>query len=259
MEDLTKSQLILLALLVSFVGSIATSIMTVSLLSENNPQAVGQTINRVVERTIEKVIPQTITQTITKEVKVPANEGEAIVKAVASADEAVLVFGEQTDQGFQKTGSIVVFAEKQLLVTSGRLVNPAKNNYVAVASDGKSLALSLVGIDTGKDLVVFRSTANADFLSKLPKLILSKSEFKSGETLVGLGAGEGQNNDLSIGFLLSQTATSTDAARVKTNAAPSSVIGGPILNVAGEVAGLVTERGFATPARLISALIDSIK
>ena len=225
MEDLTKSQLILLALLVSFVGSIATSIMTVSLLSENNPQAVGQTINRVVERTIEKVIPQTITQTITKEVKVPANEGEAIVKAVASADEAVLVFGEQTDQGFQKTGSIVVFAEKQLLVTSGRLVNPA----------------------------------NADFLSKLPKLILSKSEFKSGETLVGLGAGEGQNNDLSIGFLLSQTATSTDAARVKTNAAPSSVIGGPILNVAGEVAGLVTERGFATPARLISALIDSIK
>lgn len=53
-EQLSKSQLLLLTLLVSFVTSTATGVLTVSLLEET-PQTVTQTVNRVVERTIEKV------------------------------------------------------------------------------------------------------------------------------------------------------------------------------------------------------------
>ena len=49
MNDLSKQQLILLALLVSFVTSLATGIFTVSLMSQA-PQEVVQTINNVVER-----------------------------------------------------------------------------------------------------------------------------------------------------------------------------------------------------------------
>jgi len=53
-EHLSKSQLLLLTLLVSFVTSTATGVLTVSLLEET-PQTVTQTVNRVVERTIERV------------------------------------------------------------------------------------------------------------------------------------------------------------------------------------------------------------
>lgn len=55
-EELTKQQLILLALLVSFITSIATGIVTVSLMDQA-PQSVTQVIDRVVERTVERVMP----------------------------------------------------------------------------------------------------------------------------------------------------------------------------------------------------------
>ena len=53
-EDLNKTQLLLLTLLVNFVTSIATGVLTVSLLTETSP-TVTQTVNRIVERTVESV------------------------------------------------------------------------------------------------------------------------------------------------------------------------------------------------------------
>ena len=49
MEELSKSQIILLTLLVSFVTSIATGIVTVSLMNQA-PPAIAQTVNRIIER-----------------------------------------------------------------------------------------------------------------------------------------------------------------------------------------------------------------
>src|SRR3989344_1133802 len=55
-EQLTKSQLLLLALLVSFVTSIATGIVTVTLVNQA-PTDVIRTINREVQTVVEKVTP----------------------------------------------------------------------------------------------------------------------------------------------------------------------------------------------------------
>jgi hypothetical protein len=53
-EDLTKTQLLLLTILVNFVTSIATGVLTVSLLDQAPPTVI-QTVNRIVDHTIETV------------------------------------------------------------------------------------------------------------------------------------------------------------------------------------------------------------
>lgn len=61
-EQLNKTQILLLTLLVSFVTSIATGIVTVSLMGQA-PQGITQTVNRIVERTVEKVVSEPVRHT----------------------------------------------------------------------------------------------------------------------------------------------------------------------------------------------------
>src|SRR5882672_5247230 len=81
-EQLSKSQIILLTLLTSFVTSIATGIVAVSLMDQA-PPVVAQTVNRVVEHTVEKVIPsgQTAASTVTTEKTVIVNQADLIAQA----------------------------------------------------------------------------------------------------------------------------------------------------------------------------------
>ena len=72
-KDLNKKQMILLVLLVCFVVSIATGIVTVSLMQQV-PKSVPQTINRVIERTITNVTSTPVT---------PKNESSVVGDANA--------------------------------------------------------------------------------------------------------------------------------------------------------------------------------
>jgi len=56
LKELNKSQLILLAILLSFVTSIATGITTVTLMQQA-PSSVTVPINRIVKQTVEKIVP----------------------------------------------------------------------------------------------------------------------------------------------------------------------------------------------------------
>lgn len=75
-KDLNKTQLILLTLLITFVVSIATGIVTVTLMNQM-PKSATQTINNVIQKTIEKVTT----------VQAPAEDKSG----VSLSDSAVLV------------------------------------------------------------------------------------------------------------------------------------------------------------------------
>jgi len=81
LEKLTKTQTVLLTLLVSFVTSIATGITTVTLMDQAAPGAT-YSISKVVERTIEKVVPEK-TQGASTIKTVIVKEENLIAEAVA--------------------------------------------------------------------------------------------------------------------------------------------------------------------------------
>ncbi len=96
-DRLTKPQLVMLVLLVSFVTSLVTGIVTVTLVNQA-PPPITQTISRVIEKTFEKVIPSSAPiegeksqplRVITQEdliVQTVKNISPAVVSVIATKD-----------------------------------------------------------------------------------------------------------------------------------------------------------------------------
>ncbi|MDP3735525.1 MAG: trypsin-like peptidase domain-containing protein [bacterium] len=217
MEDLTKTQLILLALLVSFVTSMATGIVAVTLM-EQAPEPVVQTINRIVERTVETVreaVPvseksqrQATTNTI-KETTVVVKEEDLITSTIAK-NSATLVrisarLGVAREDEFVGLG--VVVGESGIVATDAALLPPAPSALRATLSDGTSYSLiAFPGTgDTGIALLKLSETATSSESVPTPDRKFAAAVFadatalKLGQTVIALGGA--RRTSVAIGII----------------------------------------------------------
>ena len=114
MEHLTKSQLVLLVLLVSFITSVVTGIVTVTLVNQA-PQPITQTVGKILEKTIEKVVPGGIIDSKAannNSVPVIVTQDDLVVKLVKNTSPAV----------------VSVIATKDLPVIEKYFINPFGND-----------------------------------------------------------------------------------------------------------------------------------
>src|SRR3989344_841540 len=158
MEHLTKTQFILLVLLVSFVTSIVTGIVTVALVSQGESGGPIQTIQRVIERSVGVPTPTPVIENppATQEeliVNIAKNVTPAVVSIVATKDVPVIeeflinpfedfVIPQYRQRGTQKQqfslGSGFLVSADGLLVTNRHVVEDTSAEYSVVMNDGKS-------------------------------------------------------------------------------------------------------------------------
>lgn len=147
-KDLNKPQLILLALLLSFITSIATSITTMTLMQQA-PAAITVPINRVVQQTVEK-IQQVEGKTITQTVIV--KEEDLVVDAIAKNQSAIFTVSKDVAGDDGKLMEVFVgrgFAvdNTPMVITDANIVSDLGLYYVKNES-GKFKA-DFVGVDKG--------------------------------------------------------------------------------------------------------------
>ena len=268
-EGLNNTQIILLVLLVSFVTSIATGIVTVTLMDQAPPE-ITRTINRVVEHTVEKVVPGApqIVERV-KEVKTPSpSNDEQIIAAEQKNNRALdgLANHEEGATTTMQTGFFI--SASGYLVSSG--LTPDTVHPIILASDGKEYQSEVISRDEKYGFTLFKAGKQIGNTTALETLVdaVSTGKFqyiepspyvaRLGQTVVMLGERE-TGNSVAIGIVQSIGATSTD--KILTDIKANDIyFGGPAVDLSGVLIGLVAGE-VSTPGTLVpsSILKNSLK
>lgn len=249
MEDLTKQQIILLTLFVSFVTSIATGIVTVSLMGQA-PSGVIQTINKVIERTVEKAVPSATTTTVVKETVVVSTD-DLVVKAIDQNVKTTLRIFRTNSDPTTGTDSMVfvslgmVLSEDGIIATDRSLVSES-GKYFTTLADGKLHNLSILRSVEDEQIALLRVNLEEKDNIKFHKAIIAtSSDLKLGQTVIYIG-GESKNT-VSTGIISglgtkddsNATSTNSIVTSIETNISSAGLISGATLvNLSGEVVGL---------------------
>lgn len=237
MDHLTKTQVVLLVLMVSFVTSLVTGIVTVTLVNQA-PPPITQTLSNVIEKTIEKVVPvqnqtasvQQPSNPATQEdliVGVVKNVSSAVVSVVASKDIPVIeqyyidpfagdelfkqFFGEG-GSGFQvpqyrqngtekvqvSSGTGFFVSANGMIVTNKHVVEDTAAEYSVIMNDGRKMPAKILARDPLQDIAILK--VEGDNFNSIP--LGDSDKLKIGQSVIAIGNALGEfQNTVSIGII----------------------------------------------------------
>lgn len=276
MDNLTKNQLIMLVLLVSFVTSLVTGIVTVSLVNQA-PAPFTQTINKVIEKMVpienrqqQQAAP--LPTPLTREeaiVKVVKDVSSSVVSVVATKDLPVIEeyfvnpfpdlfpdiqIPQYRQKGTEKkqvsSGTGFFISKDGLLLTNKHVVEDTKADYSIVMNDGRKLEAKVLARDPFQDIAILKIEGK-DFI---PIPLGDSDSVSVGQTVIAIGNALGEfRNTVSDGIIsgLHRSVTAQGSLfgleeleeLIQTNAAinPGNS-GGPLLDLSGKVIGINVAR-----------------
>jgi len=241
MENLTKQQIVLLTLLVSFMTSIATGIVTVSLINQA-PAGTTNIVERVIEDTVASALPSNNLAAVGQS----GSSNDSLTSVIYNIKKSIV---QIQDYGVANSvsGLGVVVNGRGIVMTDKS--NIAGLNKIAIAyPNGHSYGAAPVETQSNGDIVFLQPFLATDqsFLASATSTAffnpISLANFpKLGETVASLGGTDA--GTLSIGVvdkLISAGASSTLSA-VSTTIDLSKVLpGSPLFDIYGNLIGLQT-------------------
>ena len=164
-EKLTKSQIVLLTLLISFVTSIATGIVTVSLMQQA-PPTVAETVNRIIEHTIEAATstPRSQTATVVQQQTVVVNEADLVAQAVKAISPSIVrIYSDGSDQPQFLGLGVVVDASGTVAADIGALGDRA--DATVETESGTDVRSFVTSRDTSSGLLYLTPATSSDAVS----------------------------------------------------------------------------------------------
>ncbi|MEN9613761.1 MAG: hypothetical protein RLZZ347_68 [Candidatus Parcubacteria bacterium] len=273
MDHLNKQQLVLLALLLSFVTSIATGIVTVSLVNQA-PPAVTQTINRVVERTIEKVVPAQGAAVVTHETVVVKSD-EAAINSIEKNSASIVRIKTMLDpftSGNTSGEPVEVFVGLGLVVSKDGIILgdkgllSGKPNYSGVFADGTKMLLSPVASDDESTIVLFQAIKDPNAKQTtafVPATLGDSDALRLGQTVISVSGKE--QNSIAMGIVASLIGkTDADgnkiirAVETDTNLS-GSILGSFLLDLSGNIVGIKGGADAQSDSKNLYVTISPIK
>lgn len=241
-EELSKSQLILLTILVNFVTSIATGILTVSLL-DNSPAFVTQTINRVVEHTIETVAQAAPTAII--QAPAPSNQDLVTAAIGAAATRSIVIYSAETGTSTPAVSVGTYLPKARAIATAAQDKLPKE----AIIEFPGNLYIFASLAREGEGIAIYGFADDASLPKVASPILVAASDLKLGETALAIGA----DGSASTGII-----ARVSGKNIYTTL-PDIGAGSAAVNLSGNVIGIgagITP-GLLIPADKITALLTA--
>ena len=270
MENLTKQQIVLLTLLVSFVTSIATGIVTVALMNQA-PIGVVQTINKVVERTIETVsTPAKETQTVVRETVVVSTDDQIVSAIEKNSKNVIRIYRTDTDPTIDSNQMIFVglgalISSDGMIATDNNIVSDG-GKYFATPAD-KLLELTVLRAVNGEKIALLKIKNDEKNPTVFPSVTIAKNDLKLGQAVIYLG---GETKDSVFNGIVSSlsvkeikptdnatsTPVTTKISSIETSIPNNFISGGLLLNLSGELVGIKTVFNDSSKTDLFTSSAD---
>ena len=232
LEHLTKHQILLLTLLVSFVTSIATGIVTVALMDQA-PAGVTRVINQIVERTVDTVTPSD--QGAAAATTVVIKDDDLAAQSIAQVQQSIVRIVERGSDQLLTRG-ILVDAKGLAIADRAALAATGDTVFDALLASGERVPAVMRSDSSGTfallDVVVGTSTFS-------PAVLGSASDLKLGQSVIRIG-GTGADT-VGVGVIARLSSSGTEGAGSTLEASVDAATSGSILmTLFGEIIGMTT-------------------
>jgi len=246
MEHLTKAQIVLLTLFVSFVASMATGIVVVTLMDQA-PDPVNQTITNVVERTIEKITP-TFIEKPGKQIII--KDEDLVVAAIEKNTKSTVALKYTGQEGNKLSmGVATIVSNEGLIITDKKNFD---SGLLSATVEGVAYTIDVVANSKNSPLVLGRLVPVATSTTPVvftPVTFGNPGALKTGQTALTLGGRDAKT--VASGLITNlETHTVTDKdTKIETVILDGIMLsqrlggssnGAPIITLDGNVVGFVS-------------------